>query len=63
MNSYLKLFMSITILAAIYLGIDGLFDFDLLKYIFKTNSTFIDILKIIFGISGFISILSLQNKN
>ena len=63
MNSYLKLFMSITIIAAIYLGIDGLFNFDLLKYIFKMNTTFIDILKIVFGISGFISILSLQNKN
>ena len=63
MNSYLKLFMSITIIGAIYLGIDGLFSFDLLKYIFKMNTTFIDILKILFGISGLISILSLQNKN
>lgn len=63
MNSYLKFFMSITIIAAIYLGIDGLFNFDILKYLFKTNTTFIDVLKIVFGISGFISILSLQNKN
>ncbi|MBR3840856.1 MAG: DUF378 domain-containing protein [Erysipelotrichales bacterium] len=63
MNSYLKLFMCVTIFAAIYLGIDGLFNFDLLKYIFKTNATFIDVLKIVFGISGIISILSLQNKS
>lgn len=60
MNTYVKFFLIITILSAIYLGIDGLFDFDLLKFIFKTNTVFIDILKIFFGFSGFVSILALK---
>lgn len=62
MKSYLKFFLLIIILAGINLGLDGLFGFDILKYIFKTNIVFIQIIQILIGISAFVCILCFKDN-
>ena len=39
----------------------GLFSFDILKYIFKTNIVFIEIIQIMIGFGGILSLLPKKN--
>ncbi len=57
MNHFLKTTLAISIFACVYLGIIGLFQFDLLRYIFKMNEVLVHGCYVVFAFCGISSLL------